>query len=228
MTTQIMIGLQKRVGPNGQLQLRSNLNMILILKLIKSVIIRTIIFLVGVGFCSVIAASQQHQKAREKNNVVQVPIRLMLQTTRTTWRSDEPIEVLAYLENVSQNKFFYVGRELDSLFSILPYHYIELSIKDSRNKDAPIGRMASAQSYTNESITEKLARAYIKLYPGKIYGLKDYSSIVLPPGRYRMTAFYREVEALRWSEEERKALKIPVWTERLVSNTITITVMSVK
>ena len=181
--------------------------------------------MLSVKFLLGITAAQKHQETEDKRNVVQSPIRLILQTPRKNWRANEPIEVLAYLENVSQNKFFYVGRELGSLFSIDPYHYIELSIKDARNRDAPIGRTASAQVFTKESITERLARAYIILDPGNIYGLKDSIDTTLSPGRYRLTAVYREVEALRWSEEERKALKIPVWTERLVSNTITITVI---
>ena len=37
-------------------------------------------------------------------------------------------------------------------------------------------------------------------------------------------ANYRELEVSHRTEEERKALPIPVWTEQLVSNTITVTV----
>jgi len=181
--------------------------------------------LLAIEFFAESATAQKSREAEGKKNAVQTPIRLTIQIPRKTWRVREPIEVMAYLENVSQGKYFYVGRELFSLISIDPYHYIEISIKDEKNRDAPIGRMASAGYGTNESITEILARAYIQLNPGNIYGLKDLIYPRLSPGRYRLTTIYREVQALYWPEEKRKALPVPVWTERLVSNTITINVI---
>jgi len=112
------------------------------MRLIESVFIWTFILFLTIELFPGIATAQKHQEDESKKNVDQSPIRFILNTPRKNWRANEPIEVLAYLENVSQNKYFYVGRELGSLFSIDPYHYIELSIKDAKNRNAPIGRMA--------------------------------------------------------------------------------------
>jgi len=183
------------------------------------------LILLAFNFVSAIAGAQTQRKTSRRSDVMQAPIRLVLQASKKTVRAGEPVEVIAYLENVSPDKFFYVGNELGNLLIIMPYHYIELSIKDDRNKDVAIGRSAAAQALTNETAAEKLARAYTKLSPGIIHGVKNSDSIVLPLGQYRLTAYYREVEALRWTEDERRTLPIQVWTQPLVSNTIAITVI---
>jgi len=195
------------------------------MRLAKSVLPRILGVLLTVEFLFVFVEAQKPRNDQNKDAVHQTPIQLVIQTPRKTWRAGESIEILAYLENVSQKyAAYYVGRELFSLFSIDPYHYIELSIKDSRNREVPLGRMASAGYDKGESIAEKLHRAYVYLSPGNIYGLKRTIGYKLAPGRYSLTAVYREVQALYWSEQERKALPTPVWTEKLVSNTLIITI----
>jgi len=191
--------------------------------LIKSVIIRTFILLLAVEFFHGSAIAQKSRAPKEKKSIVQTPIRLTIQIPRKTWRSSEPIEVMAYLENVSQDKFFKVGRKLDSFFVVNNYHDIQLSIKDSRNREVPMFRIGQSRSLPLDPIKQRLVDNYINLDPGNIYGLRE--SFELPPGRYRLTANYRELDASHWTEEECKALPIPVWTEPLVSNTITITVI---
>ena len=135
------------------------------MRLAKSVLPRILGVLLTVEFLFVFVEAQKPGNDREKNAVDQTPIKLVIQTPRKTWRAGESIEILAYLENVSQKyAAYYVGRELFSLFSIDPYHYIALSIKDSKNREVPLGRMASAgYELKGESITEKLNRAYVYL-----------------------------------------------------------------
>jgi len=180
------------------------------------------ILLLAVEFFPGSVTAQKSRTPEEKKSTVQKPIRLILQIPRKSWRAGEPIEVMAYLENVSQDKFFKVGRKLDSFFVVNNYHDIQLSIKDSRNREVPMFRMGQSRSLPLDPIKQRLVDNYINLDPGNIYGLRE--SFELPPGRYRLTANYRELDASHWTEEERIALPIPVWTKPLVSNTITITV----
>ncbi|HZH89677.1 MAG TPA: hypothetical protein VEX70_03545 [Pyrinomonadaceae bacterium] len=160
------------------------------------------------------------------NSSSPTPIRLVLQTSRRTYRAGEPIELTAYLENMSQDRAYYVGKELGKFFITESFHYIELQITDEKRREAPIGRGAAASIWKpGTTIAEKLAQEYVQLQPRMIYGQKDAGNITLRPGQYRLVATYHEVEALRWTEAERETLPVPVWAQPLVSNTVRIAVI---
>lgn len=160
------------------------------------------------------------------NSSSPTPIRLVLQTSRRTYRAGEPIELTAYLENVSQDRAYYVGKDLGKFFITESFHYIELQITDGKGREAPIGRGAAASIWKpGTTIAEKLVQEYVQLQPRMIYGQKDAGNITLRPGQFRLRVTYHEVEALRWTEEERNSLPAQVWTQPLVSNTVTITVI---
>jgi hypothetical protein len=166
------------------------------------------------------------QRAENDNGISSTSIRLVLQTSKKRYRTGEPIEIVGYLENVSQDKTYYVGNDLGQFFIIQSFHYIDLKIIDRKGREVPIGRGAATSLWKQSTtVTEKLAQAYIQLRPGMIFGQKDAGNITLRPGQYRLIATYREIEALDWTEMERKALPIQVWTQSLVSNTVTITVV---
>lgn len=171
---------------------------------------------------SVASASQR----AASSGVSPTPIRLVLQTSKRTYRASEPIEITAYLENVSQDRTYYVGKGLGNLFSIESFHYIELQITDEKGREVQIGRGAGASVWKfGTTIAEKLALEYIQLQQGMFYGRKFVGDLPIRPGQYWLVATYREEEALAWTEAERKALSIPVWMQSLVSNTVTITVL---
>jgi hypothetical protein len=180
-----------------------------------------------VGLLCMQEPSMTHALQRAENNSVSsTSIRLVLQTSKGRYRAAEPIGITAYLENVSQNKTYYVGNDLGNLFSIESFHYFELQIIDEKGRDVPIGRGAGTSIWKpGTTVTEKLAQ-YVQLRPKMIFGLKNDGDVTLRPGQYRLTATYHEVEALDWTEAELKALLIPVWTQTLVSNTVIITVVS--
>jgi hypothetical protein len=160
------------------------------------------------------------------NSTGSTPIRLVLETSNRTYHAGESIQIIAYLENVSQDKTYYVGKDLGSLFSIESFHYIEVQITDAKGRKVPIGRGAGASIWKpGTTIAEKLAQEYVHLQQGMIYGRKFIDDLLLRPGQYRLVATYREVEALRWTEAEREALLVPVWTQSLVSNTVTVAVV---
>ncbi len=59
-----------------------------------------------------------------------------------------------------------------------------------------------------------------------IIGFRTEGSLSLKPGHYTYKATYRELEARRWTQEQRKSLPYDVWTKPLSSNTVTIEVIS--
>ncbi len=152
-------------------------------------------------------------------------IRLVLKTSKRIHRAREPIGIVAYLENVS-DKPYYVGNDLGKFFITESFHYIELQIIDRKGREAPLGRGAATSIWKpGTTVSEKLEQEYVQLRPRMIFGQKDAGNITLLPGQYRLTATYHEAEALSWTEAERQALTMPVWTQPLISNTVTITVV---
>lgn len=155
-------------------------------------------------------------------------LRLVLETPKAKYRVGEPLVITFYLENVSQDDHYYIGTDISDLTTGSPFHYIDLSIIDEKGIKLLLPRSASdsAGEPSRPTAAEKLAREYVQLRPGAIYGFR---TEVLEPhlkaGRYRLNATYYETEALSWTEAERKSLSIPVWMQPLISNTVTITVV---
>lgn len=170
-------------------------------------------------------ATHALQSAANDNNASSTAIHLVLQTAKTRYRVGEPIELTAYLENVSDSPY-YVGNTFASLLGSLGLHDMKLEIADERNKAVVVGRGGGNWIWSqNTSVADKLTQAYVRLGAGMVHGLKDRVPLSLQPGRYRLRVTYREEEALRWTEAERAALPVPVWTQPLVSNEVMITVL---
>ena len=169
-------------------------------------------------------ASKVYGRSRLQRRSALSPIRLILQTSKKRYRLSESIRITAFLENISDDKYFYVGRDISDLFGSNSLHYIGLSFKDAAGKEVPIGRGAGDGVWEyGTTIREKLERAYIQLNPGMFYGLKEEVELpFLKPGRYRLQATYYEIEAGNWNEAERKSLLFPVWTQEISSNVVMI------
>lgn len=164
-------------------------------------------------------------QAGNSSGIDSSPIRLVLQTSKRRYRVGESVEVLGYLENRGETPY-YVGNTILGFFGTSELHEIKLSILDAKNKEILIGGGGGSWIWKyGTTINEKLARTYTQLRPGAIFGVKEHIPVTLRPGQYRLTATYREIEALSWTEAERRALSIPVWTQPLVSNTVIITVV---
>ncbi|MGH9903986.1 MAG: hypothetical protein ACRD8U_00215 [Pyrinomonadaceae bacterium] len=135
------------------------------------------------------------------------------------------MRVDTYLENVSDQSY-YVGNTIVSFWGSVGLHDLQLNITNE-NGEVMIGRGAGNWIWKpGTTTTEKLAQAYLELKPKTIHGLTD--STTLSVGRYRLMATYREIEATSWPEAERSALKIPVWTQPLISNTVTVRILARK
>ncbi|HYE74850.1 MAG TPA: hypothetical protein VEF04_16035 [Blastocatellia bacterium] len=148
---------------------------------------------------------------------------LHLKTAKRTFRVGEEIEITAYLENKT-NQFYYVPLSLSVLFIDTPFHGISLSIKDARNKE--VSKRAAADPMPGQEVlrADEVESQYFIFAPGMIYGTKDSYDLQLPPGTYKLRAKYYEYASLKWSQEERKALAVPVWTQELFSNVVIITI----
>jgi hypothetical protein len=151
-------------------------------------------------------------------------VRLVIQTSRREYRAGTSIDIVAYLRNNADSPY-YVGNYLGHLLSILPYHYLELSIYDRKGHDVWVGRGGgSAVEIRGQTPVQKIAEHYTLLWPDGIYGLREMLKLKLHPGRYQLKATYHETEAPRWTEEERASLRFPVWTRMIVSDTINIAI----
>lgn len=171
------------------------------------------------SLCSAQRSVSQKPTAELDNNF---SVRLTLQTEKQSYSVGDPVRITAFLENISQDKFFYIGRDLSSLLSEMPYHFIYLSIKDSKGKLVAIGRSSASILETKETIAEKRARSYVQLQPGAIYGLREDYQLPLSPETYSLKAVYQELEALSWQANELRSLKILIWGTPLESNTVKI------
>lgn len=189
-----------------------------------SIIALMLVMVTVVALCSTQLGIPQKTATEQAGSL---PIRLILRTEKQSYFVGEPIKVTAFLENVSQDKFFYVGRDLGSLLSEMPYHFIYLSVKDSDGKFVAVGRSAASALNTKETVAERLIRSYVQLSPGTIYGLRDNYELPLSPGTYSLKAVYQELEALSWRTEDFSGLKIPVWIKPLESNVVRIKIIPV-
>ena len=161
---------------------------------------------------------------RTKKNNPSFPIRLVLDTSKRRYKTGERVIVLAYLENIGDHAY-YVGNILLGFWGTSELHDVTLTICDQNNQQVSIGGGGGSWIWKHGTgIDEKLASAYTQLRPRTIFGVKEDIPVTLRPRRYRLTASYREIEALTWTEADRRALPIQVWTEPLTSNTVTITV----
>ncbi len=152
-------------------------------------------------------------------------IRLVLRVSKGTYRVGDPIEILAYLQNTS-DRTYYVGNELLGLSTISSLHYMLVTTEDASGEVVKPALSAATSTWeANTTIKDKLSQAYTQLRPNTLFGASERGNVALLPGRYRLRAEYREIEALRWSDSERRALLIPVWTQQLVSNTVTIRIV---
>jgi hypothetical protein len=149
----------------------------------------------------------------------------VLAVSKKRIRVGEPVELVGYLENRGETPY-YVGNALAGFFGTTGLHELQLRIFDARNREVWIGRGGGNWIWKYGTTTkEKLGEAYTRLQPGTIFGVKGRIPISLHAGQYRLTATYNEIEALSWTEVERRELSIPVWTQPLVSNTLTITIV---
>lgn len=200
---------------------------VLVIRADKLLFSWTIVLCLMIGYARASSGAHPLQRSSIQSRVEQLPIRLVLQTSRRTYRAGERIEVSIYLENMSQDAQFYVGRDIGRLSIRSLLHYLDLSIINERGREIPIPRAAVDHADESPRLTtsEKLARDYVWLGPRTIYGIQTELFEPLRPGQYRLTATYREEEALRWTEAERAALPVPVWTQPLVSDTVMITIL---
>jgi hypothetical protein len=176
--------------------------------------------MLALAFCAVTAA----RSVLDSKPADQSPMRLTLETTKPVYRVGEAIHLTGYLENTSDDRTFYVGRELGGFCSVVSFHYIELLITNQDNRRIQIANSAGAAAWKEGTTQpEKIQQEYIPLGPKNIYGQKDTCEINLKKGHYRMQAVYHEIEAAGWKVAEK--LDFPVWTKPLYSNTVTITVV---
>lgn len=153
------------------------------------------------------------------------PVRLVLQTSKKRYHFGEPIGITAYLENISL-KPYYVGNVLSGLLGYSNLHNIVLKVTDKNMREVNIGRGGGDWIWKPETaVAEKLQNAYVTLTPKMIHGLKEFDDLGLRPGTYIFTVSYHEVEALSWSEADRNALSIPIWTQPLASNSVVVKII---
>lgn len=160
-----------------------------------------------------------------KNGDQSIPIRLSLKTKKTLYRVGEAIELTVYLENKSTEQPCYVAKNLDTFFVRSLQQGINVSIVDSNGRDmAPIIMVNKIIDKRKINIDDVLS-VYLELGPKMIYGVSErLDDIKLKPGTYRLKATYYDNVQTYWSETERQSLTIPLCTQGLISNSVTITV----
>ena len=194
----------------------------------KRILLISIVILMLASSLSAQSSSSASATSTQQGVVEPSAIRLMLETSKAKYSVGEPLVITAYLENTGQYPY-YVGNTFAGLFGRLSNHYIELKIFDERNKEVQIGRGGGVWIWKNSTpAAEKIAQAYVYLQAGNIHGVKERLEWEFSPGRYRLAATYREMEALTWAEGERKSLIRPVWTQPLISNTVIINIVPKK
>ena len=186
--------------------------------------------------CIVPIAGQQLERERNEDKS---SIRLRLQTQKRNYRIGEPIEISVSLENISDNRWYYVGRDIDGIVISTKFHTVKLSLLNAKGKKVLLPQGAADDNptrvYVNAkplpenrpTIADKVTEEYVRLAPQSFYGFrKEILEPQLKSGRYQLWVTYKETEALTWSEKERKSLEVPVWTESLRSNIVVINVVS--
>ena len=153
-------------------------------------------------------------------------IRLILQTSKKSYRVGEPIEVTVFLENGSKYNSYYVGRDITSLFTTNPVSFIELLIYNKSGKEVSVTRAAADSIVVrdeNEISLSPQKQDYIELPPGTIYGTWKKLELNLRPGIYKFHARYRQIQDP--SQKANNSLQIPIWTQTLTSNSVSIRVI---
>jgi hypothetical protein len=189
--------------------------------------IRTWLVIVLVGLVDIQEPSTAlaHQRVG-RNQDGSEGIRLNLRLGKERYHAGEPIRVLSYLQNTSEEKTYYVGRRLGNFFVIETFHYITLRIVDEKGRAVQLGLIGETSIWKrNTPLSEILTQEYLPLGPGMIFGQTDEGNITLQPGRYKVTALYYEVEATQWTDKDRSGIPFPVWTKSLVSNSVTVRVL---
>jgi hypothetical protein len=186
------------------------------------------ILMVGLALAGSLSAQSSSSATAQRSTVEPSAIQLRLETSKEKYVTGEPLVITAYLENTGQYPY-YVGNTFAGLLGRWSNHYIELKIIDERNREVQIGHGGGDWIWKNGTpVAEKIAQAYVYLQAGNIHGVKEQLDWKFAPGQYRLKATYREVEALTWTDEERKSLIRPVWTQPLESNTVTISIVPKK
>lgn len=167
--------------------------------------------------------SYVHQNPKAQENGEQLPIRLVLTASKAKYQAGQPLELTAYLENVSQQAY-YVGSSFN--FGVLSsYHNVLLTIRDERNREVGFPQMSMTATWDRDKLTaEEVEKTYVLLRPGKIYGIKSKLECKLLPGQYHLTVTYRDDYAQSWMKNKKIVLPYSVWTEPVKSNRVTITV----
>ena len=153
-------------------------------------------------------------------------VRLVLRLPKAELHFGDPIEVAVFLENQSNDKSYYVGRYITSLFSSSPSNYIELKIFDHKGNEVDIPRMAADNIIvvdedspaTTPTITEVLERNYILLSPHAIYGSRREIKLKLSPGIYSFQATYHEGQSTSKNNIDSNFLPNSIWVQSLASN----------
>lgn len=167
------------------------------------------------------------------------PIRLVLRTSKKFYRVGDAVAVTVLLENETPDKVYYVGRALFQGDIPTPFHYVNFALSDNTGKPISLFDGASVEDLVvrygldkkpippmRPTINELLIREYIQLSPRAVYGFR--TELYKPgskPGVYWLNATYYETEALNRARTELKDLPVPIWAQRLVSNTVKITVI---
>lgn len=166
------------------------------------------------------------QAPKRRRTAAQIsPVRLVLSISKSRVRVGEEFEIIAYLENLSDRPY-YVGNQLPSFSSGSQLHRIKVETFDEKGRIVS-KELSSADIVWERGLTEmeKLSIAYTILQSGGIHGRSERGWNLVAPGRYKLVATYYENEAIHWPEEKRSKLPIPVWTQKLTSKPITITVV---
>jgi hypothetical protein len=137
----------------------------------------------------------------------------------------EAIELVVYFENQSMEQPCYVVKDLDTIFVRSLEQGINISIMDNNGKDVAPIIMVNKTRDKNRVKVDDVSSVYLELGPKMIYGVSErLDDVSLKPGMYKLRATYYDDAPTYWSEVERKSLAIPVCTQRLTSNSVTITV----
>jgi hypothetical protein len=214
----------------------------------RSILLRVTALILLTALVPVYRLSYGQQQASLSHSE-QPPIRLRIQTNKRIYRVDEPIELSVYLENVSQDRSYYVGRDIDGIHDLThEFHAVRLTIVDMRGRKVQLPQGASVSDELiyfdvngkavpphRPTVAEKLAKEYVRLPPQAFLGFRREIFEAYENGRYRnyfraghyrFQVTYQEIEALSWTEAEKKSLETPVWEQPLTSNIVEISVVA--
>ncbi|NOT62217.1 MAG: hypothetical protein HOP19_18555 [Acidobacteria bacterium] len=212
-----IVGRETHMISNVVLQMRWNL-----LRFTLALVLCAIVFCLKVVFSQGGVEAQKQSSATASRSS---PIRLILSVNKNRVRRGSTFKLTVYLENWS-DKPIYVGNQLPGNNATSSLHYIEVETLNSSSAAVFIGSAVVGTQWEKGATPEqKLAQAYTLIKPGGVHGIFESGQMLLPQGGYILTAKYHEVEAAHWSEKELNALPYPVLTQKLISNTVKVTVI---